>query len=133
MAALSYVRDFISGEATNRNVSLTMNAEVNWEATALLLQRIHPQLVELIRRRQQSTLSLAIEEAATDQLALDATADWMTAEFRDIIQAGKESHPSNNRYTVEEYQSKANTDFILLFFPRVGALSKSFIPFRFSA
>ncbi len=92
-----------------------MNADVSWPATALLLRRVHPKLVDLIHRRQQSALSLAIEEAATDQLALDATADWMTTEFRDILQTVKENHPSNNRYSVEEYQSIAETDFLFSF------------------
>lgn len=82
-----------------------MSADVTWEATTALLHRIHPQLVDLIRQRQHNSLSIALEEAVTDQLAVDSTADWMTPEFRDILQTVKENQPTNNRYTVEEYQS----------------------------
>lgn len=103
--ALSHVRDYISREATAKNVLLTMNADVTWESTASILRRVHPQLVNLIQQSQRKALSFALEEALTDQLAVDSTTDWMAPEFRDILQTVKENQPTNNRYTVEEYQS----------------------------
>lgn len=141
VVALSHVRDFISTEATTKSIQLTMNAEVTWEATEILLHHVHPQLLDLIHRRQRTALALALQEAATDQLALDATgdADWMTAELRDIVLAAKENQPSNHQHTtVEQYQSTTSMlpkDF--LSFPgttKTGcALSKSLLCFfRFS-
>ena len=111
VVALSHVRDFISKEATTKSIQLTMNAEVTWEATEILLHHVHPLLLDMIHRRQRNALALALKEAATDQLALsDGDADWMTTEFRDIVQADKENQPSNNHQytTVEQYQSTTN-------------------------
>ncbi|EFX79859.1 hypothetical protein DAPPUDRAFT_197260 [Daphnia pulex] len=108
VVALSLCRDFISREATTKSIQLAMNAEVTWEATEILLHHVHPQLLDLIHRRQRTALALALQEAATDQLALDATgdADWMTAELRDIVLAAKENQPSNHQHTtVEQYQN----------------------------
>ena len=88
-----------------------MNAEVTWEATEILLHHVHIQLLDMIHRRQRNALALALKEAATDQLALsDSDADWMTTEFRDIVQADKENQSSNNHQytTVEQYQSTTN-------------------------
>ena len=135
VVALSHVRDFISREATTKSVQLTMNAVVTWEATEILLHHVHPQLLDLIHRRQRNTLALALQEAATDQLALDATSDedWMTTEFRDIVLAAKENQPSNHQYTtVEQYQSTTLTllkDFLSFPGTKTGALSKSFLCF----
>lgn len=103
--ALSYVRDFISREATAKSVPLVMNADMTWEATKILLQQVYSQLLNLTHLHRANVLALALEEAATDQLAQDATDDWMTAEFQDIVRAAKEKQPFNNIYPVEEYQS----------------------------
>lgn len=100
--ALSLVRDFISREATAKSVPLVINAAMTWEATKILLYQVHSQLLNLTHLRRVNMLALALEEAATDQLALDVSADWMTTEFQDIVRTAKENHPSNN--TIEEYQ-----------------------------
>lgn len=75
-----------------------MNADMTWEATKILLQQVYSQLLNLTHLHRANVLALALEEAATDQLAQDATDDWMTAEFQDIVRAAKEKQPFNNIY-----------------------------------
>lgn len=91
-----------------------MCAEVTWEPTASLVQRIHPRLLDLIRRRDRDVLADALEEAAVQQLALEAAGDWMTEEFCDIAKAAKENQTSNDAYPIEEYQSK-KSHYIIFF------------------
>ncbi|KAI9565490.1 hypothetical protein GHT06_009282 [Daphnia sinensis] len=102
---LSYVRDFISREATAKSVPLAMNADMTWEATKTLLQQVYSQLLNLTHLHRANVLALALEEAATDQLAQDVTDDWMTPEFQDIVRTAKENQPSNNIYPVKEYRN----------------------------
>lgn len=111
---MSHVRDFISREATAKNLQLAINANVNWQATIQVLRRVHPQLVNLIRRNQQSILGAALEEALTDQLALDGNTDWMTPEFRNILLTTKETPSVNDQHSIEDYQSIENKT---LYFP----------------
>ena len=94
--ALSYVREFISREATSvKNIQLSIIAGSagggggEQEATADLVRRLHPRLTELAGRKDRAVLCAALREAATDQLAQDSSStvsDWMTEEFRTILQ-----------------------------------------------
>lgn len=106
VVALSHVRDFISREATTKNLQLSINASITSDVTVHLLRRLHPQLVDLVRQRQQRALSAALEETLTDQLASDGNADWMTAEFCNVHLTAKENQANfNGHHSVEDYQS----------------------------
>lgn len=114
VVGLSHVREFISREATVRNVQLGISAEVKWDNTCLLVERIHPQLMDMIHRRQQSVLATALKEALTDQLAQDPnSSEWMTEEFRTILQtADRQEGVEDSSGSIEELQS-----LFYLFFP----------------
>lgn len=93
--ALSHVREFVSREATSvKNIQLSItagsggrNKEEDAVTAGELVRRIHPRLTEMICRKDRSILCAALKEAATDQLAQDSSSsDWMTEEFRTILQ-----------------------------------------------
>ena len=102
IVALSHVREFISGDATKRNIQLTIHADVSKVSTTTLVHRIHQKIVQLVSQRNQNALSAALKEAVTEQLSQDAEG-WMSKQFHHLLASSKEEKISSQ--TIEQYRS----------------------------
>ena len=110
IVSLSHMREFISVDATKRNIQLSIHADVSRVSTTTLLDRVHRKLLELVSQQDQITLSKALQDAVTEQLAQDSAEDWITEQFRHILEKPKEENISHQ--TIEQHRSTNKLQFL---------------------
>lgn len=92
----------MSGEATKKNIQLTIHAEVSKASTSLLVHHIHNKIVQLMNQRNQIALSAALKEAVTEQLSQDAEEWIMSKQFNCLLDSEK---GTVSNQTIEQYRS----------------------------
>lgn len=90
LMVLLLLREFISREATAKNIHFNMSFDMSSESTGNVVQSIHADLTTKVLRLKQQKLAEILEESITDQKSSNDTTSWMSDGLQQIYRANKD-------------------------------------------